>query len=474
MTPRTDGKEIMKGCFGQHGWKEFHRNRKNILDEYQKLLDLTENRPVQVAHGQGVEAYIRKWLSEFLPKKYGVTSGYIIPTLYSDSGAIYHFDIIIYNRLEAPILWTEGNEDDSEQGKYRAIPAKHVVSVYEVKSRLTKINVADSLAKLGQIGGFKDQFPSNYSSGIIFIELKEGENKSRAILEALHQGKELHGFTGGLILRYENDDSITGNIALYPLDKEQSGGDRPHLPLAKRIDDLNIVQTEDGNLSMRESGGGAEFVCTAQNTWSVSKIYGVGYNQDGISVYLSWSRGHFARFCIDLLSRLEGLVFNDKNRPSFGMIFDSLRQEKAPSQQLEPRPDYPFLSVRVHGKGPNGEKHIIDFADNYVSITFWVEVANEGFAEATISDDRFKSSAALPAGKRAVKSVTVQAYPKEGMSSVKTLLNAEGLEIPYRLVYKAGAEGKELFALDTTILVKAADISMGVPPTQPVGVETPS
>jgi hypothetical protein len=79
----------LKNCFGQQGWKEFHRNRKDILAEFDKILEQTANRPVRVAHGQGVEAYIRKWLAEFLPKKYGVTSGYIIPSLYDDKGILY-------------------------------------------------------------------------------------------------------------------------------------------------------------------------------------------------------------------------------------------------------------------------------------------------------------------------------------------------------------------------------------------------
>jgi hypothetical protein len=139
------------GCFGQQGWKEFHRNRKDILHEFDKILELTSNRPIRVAHGQGVEAYIRKWLAEFLPKKFSVTSGYIISALFDDlfgSAKIYHYDIIIYNHLEAPVLWTEGNQDNSEQGKFRAVPAKYVYAVYEVKSRLTKKNVVDAFNKL--------------------------------------------------------------------------------------------------------------------------------------------------------------------------------------------------------------------------------------------------------------------------------------------------------------------------------------
>lgn len=114
----------MNKCFGMHGWREFRQNRKDILAEFDRLREITQNRPVQMAHGQGVEAYLRKWLSEFLPKKWAITSGYVIPILYKDNIKLYHYDIIIYDCLNAPVLWTEGNQDDSVQGKSRAIPAK--------------------------------------------------------------------------------------------------------------------------------------------------------------------------------------------------------------------------------------------------------------------------------------------------------------------------------------------------------------
>ena len=448
----------MQDCYGQHGWKEFHRNRKNILAEFDKILEQTSNRPIQTAHGSGVEAYIRKWLAEFLPKKYGVTSGYIIPNLYEDAGKIYHFDIIIYNCLDSPVLWTEGNEDNSEQGKYRAIPAQHVVAVYEVKSRLSKKNVHDALSKLDQTKEFKAQLSANYSCGAIFIDLKESENRSASIIKEFHKGIDIFGFRGGMVLRYEGDDTSTGLISIFKLDRSDSSTNIHYRPLAKRIDDLNIYQTEDGNLQLGEQGNGVRLVKTSINDWSVSKSYSVGYAEGEVSAHLSWSRSNFSRFCVDLLSALEGLSHNDENRPSFGMIFDSIRLEQAPLQPSEPRPEYPFLTVLLHGGGSNGEKLLINYDEDLATIEYWVEVANEGYVDATISDDMFKTSIALPGRKKALKSTKFAVEPCGKNQSVEDILN-EGLEIPYRLVYKAGQDGKELFAVERTIKILGSDVA---------------
>jgi hypothetical protein len=448
----------MQDCYGQHGWKEFHRNRKNILAEFDKIFEQTSNRPIQTAHGLGVEAYIRKWLSDFLPKKYGVTSGYIIPNLYEDSGKIYHFDIIIYNCLDAPVLWTEGNEDNSEQGKYRAIPAHHVVAVYEVKSRLSKKNVCDALSKLDQTKEFRDQLSTYYSCGAIFIDLKESENGSASIIKELHKGRDIFGFRGGMVLRYEGDDTITGLISMVKLDRSDSSTNIHHSPLAKRIDDLNFYQTEDGHLPLPERGTGLILVKTATNTWSVSKLYSIFYDEDGVSAHLSWSRSNFSRFCVNLLSALEGLSYNDENCPSFGMIFDSIRLQQAPLQPLEPRPEYPFLTVSLHSGGSNEEKLLINYEDNLVTIEYWVEVANEGYVNAIISDDMFETSFTLPGRKKALKRSEWAAKACDENRSFEDILNNEGLEIPYRLVYKAGQDGKELFAVERTIKILGSDI----------------
>lgn len=448
----------MDNCYGQHGWKEFHRNRKDILNEFDKILEQTANRPVQVAHGQGVEAYLRKWLTEFLPKKYGVTSGYIIPSIYNDSETIYHYDIIIYNQFEAPVLWTEGNEDNSVQGKYKAIPARHVVAVYEVKSRLTKQNVSDAFDKLNQTKDFSEQLHPLYSCGVIFVELKEGDNNRESIIKELIKGKDIFGFIGGMVLRYESDDSCTALINIYDVEPKEEDKNKHYRPLAKPIDQLNIYLTEDGSLKIAESGGGAKFVDTSKNNWSVSKQYGVIYQEENKSVHLTWARTNFAGFCINLLSVLEGLLYNDKKRPSFGQIFDNIERKKAPLQSKKKEIGKPFLNVKLYEGGKHRERLTINHDSSEPTITFLVSVENKGDAAAVISDDFFKNQFELDVGKTAVKPVSFKSKIDDSKKSLADILKEEGLEIPYRLVYYPAGTGKDFFALEQTIRITETDI----------------
>ena len=450
----------MDDCYGQHGWKEFLRNRKDILMEFDKILEQTENRPIQVAHGQGVEAYIRKWLSEFLPKKYAVTSGYIIPSLYDDSGKIYHYDIIIYNYLEAPILWTEGNQDNSEQGKYRAIPARHVVAVYEVKSRLTKHNVTSALSKLDQTKDFSEQLHENYSCGVIFIELKENDKSRESILKELRKGASVFGFSGGIVLRYEEDDTPTGLISFVNTEPNEELRNSNRRPLAKIINELNIYSTEDGNIEMAEAGGGVIFTVTAENTWSVTKLYGVIYKEDSLAVSLSWSRSHFSEFCINLLSVLEGLPYDDKNRPSFGRVFDKFERKKAILQPNSPTAGLPFLKISSVAGGENGERFSINYEEEIPTIEFWVEVENQSEVEATISDNFFETSCVLPGGARAITlaKLIVKSDDRKSGFNLESLLKNKGLEIPYRLVYYPTQGEKQFFAIEKNVKMKNLEI----------------
>lgn len=454
----------MKDNYGQHGWKEFHRNRKDILSEFDKILEKTENRPIQVAHGIGVEAYLRKWLAEFLPKKFGVTSGYIIPNLYDDSDKIYHYDIIIYNRLDSPILWVEGNEDNSEQGKYRAIPAEHILAVYEVKSRLNKKNVIDSIEKLNQTINFKDQLNPLYHCGNIFIDLKEKDNNNESIIKELFKGNKIFGYSGGMVLRYEGDETCTGKIDFHKLNpKEQSTTKEKNIrlkPIAKPIDDLDIYYSEDGNLTINEQMAGIKLVMTKKNTWSFSKSYGIMYDEDNLSVHLSWSRSHFSDFCIQLLSDLEGISFDDKNRPSFGQIFDTAEMKKAPLQGSKKEKGKPFLKLKVYDGNDVNKQLEVSQERKSGKISFWVVVENLENFDVVISDDFFNNKLILPKGKYAMKKVSYKVKLKNESNTFKNILH-EGFNIPYRLVYYTKSNNdskKEFFAIEQIAIYKKGQL----------------
>lgn len=449
----------MDGCYGQFGWREFHRNRKDILAEFDKIAEQTLNRPVRTAHGTGVEAYLRKWLSDFLPKKFGVTSGYIIPNLYEDSGKLYHYDIIIYDALDSPVLWTEGNEDSSAQGRFRAIPAKHVVALYEVKARLTKDNVSDALEKLRQTSKFSHQLHQHYSCGVVFIELKASDTNKASILAELSSGNDVKGFTGGIVLRYEEDHSITGLIVRHNVDPSNRSDAKHHAPLAKPIDEVNIYQTEDGSLQLSEQGGGARLVATSENNWSVTKTYGVIYDDGNSLLHLDWSRSNFSEFCIDLVSRLEGLPHNDKRRPSFGRIFDSIKLKPAKVQGEKPELGKPFLDVSLHAGGEADRMLDLCFNPEQSIIQFWVKVENIGGCKVKVSDDGFKSSCELPAGEKAIRPVTLAVTSNDAESDIRDQIYGDGLQFSYRLVYLHEQNEKEFFSIERTVKIKGEEIS---------------
>lgn len=125
-----------------------------------------------------------------------------------------------------------------------------MLAVYEIKSRLTVKNIDEAYKHLGQLNEFSEQLDKNYSCGVIFIELKESENNNSSILNKLYQGRELYGFAGGVVLRYEGDDSITGFIMPANTEGKENDSDVRSIfvPLAKPIDDLNIYRSEDGKI----------------------------------------------------------------------------------------------------------------------------------------------------------------------------------------------------------------------------------
>ena len=444
----------MKNCFGMHGWKEFHRNRKDILAEFDRLYEITANRPVKTSHGVGVEAYIRKWLSEFLPKKWAVTSGYVIPTLYKDNITLYHHDIIIYDALNAPVLWTEGNQDDSEQGKYRAIPAKNVAAIIEVKSRLNKKNVQDMADKLSEINEFKEQLPGVFVSSGIFVDLSEIDNGKSKIFESILRFGSIHRFMGAMVLRYEGDKSATGIIKIHIDNKGTSNSNTDKL--ARPIDDLAIYMTEDGSVQMSECGAGVIAVATDSHTWSMSKTYSSFISRDGFLASITWSRSGFAEFCIDILSLLDGLAYDDKKRPSFGRIFDSFERKPTARQPEEKVAGMPFLHIAI-GKLEGGDIIQIEDTDSGVEISFCVEVTNSGDIGAVLSDDHFRNKLELLSGQTGAKLTKIKAQPKRDKNDtveIRQKLANEGICISYRIAYFPLEGEKVFYSIEKKIRIK--------------------
>ncbi|PKM95582.1 MAG: hypothetical protein CVU84_01925 [Firmicutes bacterium HGW-Firmicutes-1] len=452
----------MDNCYGQFGWKEFYRNRKDILAEFDKIKELTINRPVRVAHGQAVEAYIRKWLSEFLPKKYGVTSGFIIPDLYDDSKKIYHYDIIIYNVLESPVLWSEGNIDDSEQGKYRAIPAKYVMAVYEVKSRLTKENATEALDKLDEVKEIYHQLNSNYSCGIIFIDLMKSDNYKDSILKELFRGKDIYHFTGGIILRFEGDSSCTGLLTLMHNDSNENIHNIKNecKPLARVIDDLEIYMTEDRKLKLESKNCGVTITKTDEKSWSISKIYSVTYSEENLSLFLNWSRNNFTEFCKRLLANLEGIPLIHSSSLSFGTIFDSVETKMAQPQSLEPIDGFPYVKLNLYKGGKNDELYCFNDDYNNSSLTIWMKFENHSQVDVILSDDSFESQLELKAMQYGVKQLNFHINVPADYENVHSFIESKKLTFKYRTVYYFNETEKEFYSVEAEIKIHKNEISI--------------
>ena len=90
--------------FPVQGWKQFLTSRAEMLDAFDRAREKAKSHEVETFHGEVAEAELRKWLTSFLPKRYGVTSGYIVSAGLKSSEKKPHFDVVIYDQLEAPCL----------------------------------------------------------------------------------------------------------------------------------------------------------------------------------------------------------------------------------------------------------------------------------------------------------------------------------------------------------------------------------
>lgn len=396
---------------GMHGWREFLQNRQEILNKVDISKQKTWNRPVRAAHGNAAEAAIRSWLNNFLPKKYGVTSGYVIPSIYDDTAKVLHYDIVIYEQLEAPILWIDNNDDDSKQGRKLAIPAKYVRAVYEVKTTLNRKNAAAAFAKLSELNEIKEHLSVNFNSGALFIDLPKSGLKDKKLLPILLEGQKAFGCWGGAVLRCLDDELASGLIEFMSVGADFEKHNDNQLPLFQPIDSVDVRLTEDGNA--RIASAGAVRMTFSGKAWLVSKIYSVYYAKDWSMVSLSWSRSGFAELAIQILSEMDGLKFNDTKRPSFGRIFELIDREDTPVQAFTKEDNMPFLEVSVFKYEATQSYLRVEDTEEGALMYFTFEIENTGAFEVDISDDKFKNFAALPVGKIARLEVSVLATPKQ-------------------------------------------------------------
>lgn len=213
--------------FPAQGWKQFLTSRKEMLDGYDRAREKAKSHEVETFHGKVAEAELRKWLSSFLPKRYGVTSGYIVSPGLKSKEKTPHFDVIIYDQLESPILWVEDFPDVSPQGRSLAIPVEYVRCVLEVKASLSSSSVGDAIEHLTDLlplmGGpdepqekYKLHLPPTFCCGLVFFELLQKHQFSESALNKIIAAIQLRGFFGGIILRGEgHSKDITGKLSLF-------------------------------------------------------------------------------------------------------------------------------------------------------------------------------------------------------------------------------------------------------------------
>jgi hypothetical protein len=212
--------------FPAQGWKQFLTSRKEMLDAYDRARDKAKSHEVEVFHGKVAEAELRKWLSSFLPKRYGVTSGYIVSLGLKSTEKTPHFDVIIYDQLESPVLWVEDFSDVSPQGRSLAIPAEHVRCVLEVKASFSQKSVGEAIKHLANLlplmegadephEKYKLHLPPTFCCGLVFFELRQENQFSEAAMSGIISAIQLRGFFGGIILRGEgHTKEATGRLSL--------------------------------------------------------------------------------------------------------------------------------------------------------------------------------------------------------------------------------------------------------------------
>lgn len=310
--------------YGFVGWKEFQQNRQDLLDEFFRSESYNKSRPVRTEHGLAAEGAFRRWLTSFLPKRFGVTSGYIVPDFLAEKYQLNHFDVIIYDELNSPVLWVDGNADTSEQGRRRAIPAQYVVSVFEIKARFDHKQGLKAINKLSELAAFESIFPKNFSSGCIFFDVDPSLGNVQKLVEDLIPDSDIPGYWGGLFLHTSLNSEMAG---LYSLRSPEADSKKHvmQIPWILDVDKSPVSGKSNGSFTLDGQGAGAEVSAGPDGKWHVAKSYAHITIAKNYLLDISWSYNAFSRFALDLLSRLDGRDVNKNGNHKFAQVFNHLK-----------------------------------------------------------------------------------------------------------------------------------------------------
>lgn len=317
--------------YGSIGWREFADVRSELLNAVESSKARNTSRPVPTAHGVAAEAQFRKVLSEYLPGKYGVASGYIIPNFVAEKYRLDHYDVIIYDKLNSPVLWIEGNADDSDQGKKRAIPIEYVLAVYEIKASLTKKAAMETVKKLESLNRVSEYLPNHFHCGCVFFVLPDSTTRKDTILKQLIKLAGVHGYKNGLVLSCSANNMISASIDIHKNCSKGQGEINSNYPLSRDTDDIKVTRTESGIIIKPDTHSGSvgnpgAMLVTLDGGLQVSKTYAATYYDDQHMLAATWSKNGFSRFFLDLLALLEG-VDPSTTKYTYAQIFDHLEME---------------------------------------------------------------------------------------------------------------------------------------------------
>ncbi len=269
---------------GAPGWRQFAARKTEMLAAYDDARLKARGHRVQTHHGNVAEGLVRTWLEGFLPRRFGVASGFIVPE-HGPTDHFPHYEVVIYDQLVSPTLW---HEDVPGAERRRALPAEHVLGVIEVKSALTKATAHAAVKKLGELtpllGDGRGETPAtkrllhqHFVSAAIFLEWRASDDFGAADLAELVPDPPNPAFFGGAVFRAEGLDPLhTGQIRLLssttPMETNFGGPDDP--------------DRFRSNMAT-----------------SASKAYPGGQQ---IAAMLSWAPAYFSVFAFDLLALLQG------------------------------------------------------------------------------------------------------------------------------------------------------------------------